>query len=198
MYRTHRAVTAGLLAAVYLWLTTASASAHADVERAEPTINGTVPVAPAKVEIWFDEELRTDGTTIQVIGPGGIQVDLGDAAVDLQDPSRRHVTVSLRPDLGPGAYTVQWVSVSAGDGDQAQGGFRFTVASGSPAASEGATPAVSGAPAGTPVAAEPAKPEKGDFDSRAFAISVLAGLAVAALIFGFWRIVRPKNPMFRG
>jgi methionine-rich copper-binding protein CopC len=186
-----------------------NALAHAEPERTSPPMNGVVETAPAKVEIWFSEEAKSDGTIIQVIGPGGIQVDLGDSALDLNDPERKHVTVSLRSGLGPGAYTVQWHSVSGEDGDEAQGGYLFTVAGGSPVASPVALPAgtpvnaaQSTAPtatatiAGTPTTA-PAATE-GDFDSRAFGLSVLAGLVAAAAIFIFWRIVRPKNPKFRG
>lgn len=177
-----------------------SASAHAEPERASPAINGVVPVAPSVVEIWFDEEVQTEGTTIQVIGPGGIQVDLSDASVDLQDPERRRVTVSLRPDLGAGSYTVQWVSVSGADGDEARGGYLFTVGAATPAATplvDVATPtAVADAVAPTPAAT--AVVTEDEFDSQAYLISVLVGVAFAVLIFIFWRVVRPKNPKFRG
>ncbi|MCC6792390.1 MAG: copper resistance protein CopC [Thermomicrobiales bacterium] len=190
------ALVVGLIAALGI---AGSTSAHAEPERAEPAINGVVPVAPAVVEIWFDEEVKTEGTTIQVIGPGGIQVDLGDAAVDLQDPNRQHVTVSLRPDLGPGSYTVQWVSVSGADNDEARGGYLVTVGAATPVA----TPEAADEPAMTPEAsvtpvAEEESSQSDDFDSGAYGISVAVGLVFAVLIFLFWRLVRPKNPKFRG
>jgi methionine-rich copper-binding protein CopC len=188
----------------------AHVSAHAEPERAIPPINGVVDAAPAVVEIWFSEEAKTEGTTIIVIGPGGIQVDMGDAKVDLNDPERKHVTVSLRPNLGPGAYTVQWHSVSGTDGDSAQGGYLFTVGSGgTPDASPAATPqgGVTNAEATAEISptvelvASPestAAAEEGDFDGQAFALSVGAGLVAAVGIFLFWRWVRPKDPKFRG
>jgi len=179
-------------------------AAHAEPERASPPISGTVESAPTIVEIWFDEEVGNEGTTIQVIGPGGIQVDLGDATVDLQDAERKHVTVSLRSGLEPGTYTVQWTSISLTDGDEAKGGYIFTVGSATPAASPVASPAAtasgeSGAsdqvtPATTP--ATRAIPYNGDFDSRGFGLSIAAGLGIAVLLFIFWRAVRPKNPKF--
>jgi methionine-rich copper-binding protein CopC len=177
-----------------------SAAAHAEPERASPPINGVVPAAPAVVEIWFDEEVATEGTAIQVIGPGGIQVDLGDAAVDLFDPERRHVTVSLREGLGPGAYTVQWQSASNADGDSAQGGYLFSVEPGaspvaSPAAALAPSPAATSTAEPTPV---PAVSATGNFDARAFWISVGAGLLAALAIFAFWRLVRPKQPLVKG
>ena len=153
------------------------------------------------VEIWFDEEVQTEGTTIQVIGPGGIQVDLGDAAVDLQDPNRQRVAVSLRSGPGPGAYTVQWVSVSGTDGDEARGGYLFRVGAASPVASPVVTPVVKPTlPAATSATPTPAQPvaEGADFDSRSFGISVGVGVVAAVVIYLFWRLVRPKNPRFRG
>jgi methionine-rich copper-binding protein CopC len=181
--------------------TTESASAHAEPERANPPINGAVPVAPAMVEIWFDEEVKSEGTTIQVIGPDGIQVDLGDATVDLQDPNRQHVTVSLRPGLGPGAYTVQWVSLSSADGDEARGGYLFRVGAASPVASPAVSPVaepVEPAANASPTPVPNIAGQEGDFDSRAFGISVGVGVIAAILIYLFWRLVRPKNPKFRG
>jgi len=177
-------------------------SAHAEPERANPPINDTVPVAPAVVEIWFDEEVSSEGTTIQEIGPDGVQVDLGDASVDLQDQNRQHVTVSLRAGLGRGSYTVQWVSVSGADGDEARGGYIFRVGAASPVASPAASPAPAAAEpaqsAATPSPVSDVAGQPGDFDSRAFGISVAVGVAAALLIYLFWRLVRPKNPKFRG
>lgn len=209
---------------LYLWLgivvatmalfgTPSPGLAHAEPERTSPPINGVVATAPAIVEIWFSEEAKTEGTTILVIGPGGIQVDLGDAKVDLNDPERKHVTVSLRAGLGPGAYTVQWHSVSTEDGDEAQGGYLFTVGNGTPAATPGVSPAntettANEAPTtgsdplatveivGSPTTAPAA--EESNFDSQAFGLSVGAGLIAAVVIYFFWRAVRPKNPKFRG
>ena len=199
-----RPLLTGLLTAVLTALTLVAApagvSAHAEPERAEPPMNGTVPVAPARVEIWFDEEVDADGTSIQVIGPGGIQVDLGDTTLDLMDPNRQRVTVSLRPNLGPGAYTVQWRSLSATDGDSAQGGYLFRVGAATPAASPVAAAATPEpgrtAAAPTPAVDAVAAGGEDDFDAQAFGLSVLAGLVVAVLIYVFWRVVRPRNPKF--
>lgn len=181
------------------------ASAHAEPERGNPPIDGTVTTAPTVVEIWFGEEVKTDGTAIQVIGPGGIQVDLGDAKVDLMDPDRKHVTVSLRPNLGPGIYTVQWQSVSAEDGDTEQGVYGFTVIAGSPVASPVGLPATTATRTPVPASTAAATVTTGasansdeTFDSHAFFLSVGAGLVAAVAIFGFWRLVRPKNPKFKG
>jgi hypothetical protein len=53
-------------------------------------------------------------------------VDAGDSRVDLNDPDRKRMFVSLGQ-LADGVYTVNWRTVSADDGDAADGSFRFGV-----------------------------------------------------------------------
>jgi methionine-rich copper-binding protein CopC len=175
-------------------------SAHAEPERANPPINGSVAAAPAILEIWFGEEAESEGTAISVFNSECARVDLGDTAIDLYDPEHKHVTVTLKPNLPDGTYTVQWQSVSAEDGDEASGSYTFTVSSSatpmaspsaSPSASPTACPAAS--PAATPAAVIGQVSEPSNFDSTALAISVGAGLLAALFIYLFWRLVRPKK-----
>ena len=156
-----RRTTMLLVAVVALLVVAAPArlvSAHAEPERANPPINGTVNAAPAIVEIWFGEEATTDGTSISVFAADCTRVDLGDSAVDLYDPEHKHVSVTLKPDLSDGTYTVQWQSVSAEDGDEASGSYIFTVDStATPMASPSAGAVAS--PAASPTACPTASPE---------------------------------------
>jgi methionine-rich copper-binding protein CopC len=134
---------------------TGQARAHAEYDHSNPASGATVDSPPAIVEAWFTEDLDSNGTTMTVTGPDGASVDKGDAAVDLNDPERRHLTVSLKDGLGPGTYTVSWTSVSSEDGDTATGSFQFTVAgSATPCASASpmASPSVATPQSGTPVA----------------------------------------------
>jgi methionine-rich copper-binding protein CopC len=193
-------VALALLAMVFVAGPVRLVPAHAEPERGNPAINGTVSAVPAIVEIWFSEEVDTEQTTIAVFGPDGTQFDLGDTMVDLNDPEHKHVTVSLKPDLPAGVYTVEWESLSAEDRDEASGSYTFTVTgSGTPEASPSPSPIAS--PGGTPasvVAETPAVSdqvtEPSDFDTQAFAIAVGAGLVAALFIYLFWRLVRPKQP----
>jgi methionine-rich copper-binding protein CopC len=180
-----------------------SAFAHAQPVRADPPINGRVAAAPAKLKVWFSEEVSTKDVRLSVKGPDGSTIDKGDTAVDLFDPQRVHVTVTLNTGLGPGNYVVQWHTLSALDGDAADGYFSFFIEGGTPLASpavspEAATPsAVSTAAAGVITAgptatATPVPVDDSSFDSRAFGLSVLAGVVVAIGIYLFWRLVRPK------
>jgi methionine-rich copper-binding protein CopC len=65
-------------------------------------------------------------STLQVMDDAGTQVDLGDGHVDLDDPDRKVMLVSL-PDLQQGVYTVHWTAQSAEDGHTAAGHFTFGV-----------------------------------------------------------------------
>jgi methionine-rich copper-binding protein CopC len=188
------------------------ALAHAEPEVMVPAADSTVDQAPPVLEITFSEEVAAD-TTIDVIGPDGKSVIAAPAALDLQDPNRKHVTVALYGNLPAGVYTVNWTSVSAEDGDPDSGSYTFTVAGGS------ATPVASpmASPVGTPVAAAGTTGEgqapkdqmnaiaeaaqqrateqaarEDNFDGQAYLISVLAGVAGAIVIYLFWRRVRPK------
>jgi copper resistance protein C len=209
----------GLVVIACLLLPASGAFAHAEPERANPPINGRVATAPAILEVWFTEEVATDNITLAVKAPDGTAADLDDAAVDLFDPERAHVTVSLRPGLPAGNYVVQWHTVSATDGDAADGFFSFVVETGSPGASPVASPIASAggaSPVTSPVAAvaspvaqatavatsapaattTPFPPSLAtgddDFDSRAFGIAVVVGIGVAIALYLFWRLVRPK------
>ncbi|MGI8477575.1 MAG: copper resistance CopC family protein [Thermomicrobiales bacterium] len=184
-------------------------SAHATYDRSNPPANSVVPQAPGIVEIWFTEEI-TNGTTAHVVGPDGARADLGDATLDLYDPKRQHLTVSLRPSPGSGVYTVVWNTISGTDHDPAQGEFRFTVGAAAPGASPAASPKAGSPTAGgtvssaaTATAAQApaltAIPTKSSpFDTKGYLISVVVGVAGAGLIFLFWRIVRPKSSRLPG
>ena len=151
---------------------------------------------PAKLTLTFAEEVKPDSPVVKVTGPDGKQIDSGDAAVDLNDPTRTTVTVSLYAG-GPGAYAVHWETVSNTDEHPLSGDFSFTV---SPTTA--ASPSFGGdssQPDGNcdrgPANGNPLNPN-GNFDSRALGISVGAGLIAMAAIVGFWFAVRPKNPRF--
>lgn len=133
-------------------------SAHSEMERSEPPAGSTVVTAPTQVVAYFSQELDASGTTMSVLGPNGARVDLGDAAVDLCDPTRKRVTVSLPANLLNGEYTVEWKTFSLEDSEEGSGAFTFVVnvPGGASAASPSASPAAS--PAASPVASPAASP----------------------------------------
>ena len=113
--------------------------AHARYERSDPAANGQVDGTPFVLKTWFNQELMS-ASTIKVVDAAGTQVDLGDGRVDLDDPDRKLMLVSL-PELPPGVYTVAWASLSAEDGDWADGTFTFGIGMTPPTATDPLTPA---------------------------------------------------------
>ncbi|MGE3960103.1 MAG: copper resistance protein CopC [Dehalococcoidia bacterium] len=117
----------------------AAVEAHAEPEAADPPIEGVVREAPERLQVWFGQELfrRAGANALEVRNEAGDRVDLDDLEID--DLDRTHASVGLAPDLTPGRYTVTWRTLSAVDGDPAEGAFTFTI---DPAA----TPAASSTP----------------------------------------------------
>ena len=195
----HRTFAAVLTAVMMLGiLSSTGVSAHAELDRSNPTADSTVQGSPEQVEIWFTQEI-TDASTIDVIDAGGASVTAEPAKLDLFDPERKHLTVVLKPNLPNGVYTVKWSSVSEEDGDTEPGEFSFTIeGSGTPTASPVASPGT-----GTPTSkvsgslqSDPPKAEKADIDDRALAIALGAGVLAALFIYGLWRLVRPRRHPF--
>ena len=100
------------------------ALSHAMLERANPRVGSTVQSAPAKVELWFSQELEPAFSTLKVVDKAGRQVDMGDKTVDARERSR--LVVSL-PQLPPGTYRVVWRALSV-DTHVSEGDFTFVVA----------------------------------------------------------------------
>jgi methionine-rich copper-binding protein CopC len=117
-----------LLAAVVLIaaVPAGKAGAHAKLVRADPAPDSTVAVAPKVVKVWFSEELRPKGSTLEVVDSRGVRVDDRKGRVDLDDLDRMTLIGGLKA-MGRGKYTVRWTAVSADDRDMAKGTFSFTV-----------------------------------------------------------------------
>ncbi len=127
-----------LLATIHYPLSTA-VLAHADYDDAVPAAGEVVSQAPQQVQVWFTQELfRREGqNSLEVYGPDDQKVDQDDAAID--DDNRKLMTVSLQSDLPNGVYTVRWRTLSADDGDDAEGEFQFTIQADEPEATPAAT-----------------------------------------------------------
>jgi copper transport protein len=148
--RMYRLLAGFTLALALLSLAPERAAAHARPQRAEPPMEGVAAAAPPRLVVWFSEGVRNAGSGLQVVDSAGNQVDLGDAQVDLTDPDRKQMWVSLQP-LADGVYTVRWQTHSADDDHDADGTFRFGIGASTvlpPATSSGPLPDVTTDPAG--------------------------------------------------
>lgn len=101
-----------------------SAAAHAVPQRFEPRRGATLHSAPREVRIFFDGDLESAFSAIQVTDSAGGRADRDDARVDPRN--RRLLRAGLRP-LGSGLYHVSW-QILAIDGHRSQGTYTFTVA----------------------------------------------------------------------
>ena len=133
-----RRLGAVVIALGLLVASTSNAFAHARYDWSEPANGATLDGQPFVLKAYFTQEL-TSKSSLRVLDAYGVQVDLGDGRVDLNDPDRKIMQVSL-PALPEGQYTVEFAAESAEDGHVEPGTFGFGV---------GAAPAAGGGlPAG--------------------------------------------------
>ena len=128
--------------------------AHAEYDHSEPAADAVVESAPTQVRVWFTQELfrRKGENSIEVYQADGTRVDLDDLAID--DDDRKLMTVSLRPAVPAGLYTVRWVATSSEDGHQEKGEFTFTIGAAAGVVDAATATSVSGVVA-EPTATEP-------------------------------------------
>lgn len=100
------------------------AFAHAFLDHAAPPVGSTLSEAPARVRLWFTQEIEPEFSGIEVDDAKGARVDDGKVALDPKD--RTSLSVGLKP-LAPGTYTVQWHVVSI-DTHRTEGSLTFEVA----------------------------------------------------------------------
>jgi hypothetical protein len=108
---------------ICLALASSVAFAHAFLDHADPKVGSSLNVAPAKVKIWFTQELEPAFSGIVVTDANGDEVDKKDTHLD--DSDKTLLIVSLQK-LPPGTYKVAWHVVSV-DTHRTQGDFKFTV-----------------------------------------------------------------------
>ena len=110
-----------VIAALLLLFGTATAFAHAELERAEPQAGSTVRGAPSEVAIWFSQKLEPAFSSITVRNAAGQRIDVGKTRV-----SGNVMRASLKA-IGAGRYQVNWRVLSV-DTHRTQGSFSFQVA----------------------------------------------------------------------
>jgi methionine-rich copper-binding protein CopC len=116
-------VAGGLIA--LFWVT--AAFAHAEPVRVSPGDGAILASPPARIEMVMSQEMarQAGANAIQVFDVAGTEVTKESAVIDNLD--RRKLSVALPTGLATGSYTVNWKTVSADDGDPAQGSISFTV-----------------------------------------------------------------------
>ncbi|WP_250280169.1 copper resistance CopC family protein, partial [Frankia sp. Cppng1_Ct_nod] len=103
--------------------TAGPASAHAVLERSDPTQGASLQNAPSRVVLTFSESVQVDARSITVISATGQRVDAGNVQ---HGQSGNQVVAGLRSGLANGTYVVSWHVISA-DSHPVSGGFYFGV-----------------------------------------------------------------------
>ena len=103
------------------------AEAHGGYDRSEPISNEVLSERPARVDVWFTQEVfKQEGANfVRVFNQQNVQVSEGDGVVD--DDDRTHISVALPPALGDGRYIVRWKTTSDLDQDTLEGAFCFYI-----------------------------------------------------------------------
>lgn len=103
--------------------------AHARMVKSIPAKDAELAVAPAQLELWFNELLEDGFNTIEVYpyaeldAPKHSNLAQGKVVVDAKD--RTHLTVKLGS-LAPAKYVVDWRVLSR-DGHSAPGRITFVI-----------------------------------------------------------------------
>jgi copper transport protein len=80
------------------------------------------------VQVWFTERIEPDFSKLEVYHQAKQRVDAANSHVAPTDPYS--LSISLRPHLPDGAYTVVFQNVSLDDGHHVRGAFSFVVGGG--------------------------------------------------------------------
>lgn len=104
----------------------ATAFAHAEPNEVSPGDGAVLSIPPAQIVLEMTQDMaRTaNANNIVVLNAAGTKVTTEDATIDNTD--RRKLSVPLPAGLPVGKYTVEWKTLSADDGDAANGSITFT------------------------------------------------------------------------
>lgn len=118
---------ASLSAAVFVALiVVTSAFAHAEPGKVTPGDGAVLNQPPAEIVIEMTQEMYNSAgaNDIEVFDAAGSKVTKTSAVID--NANRSRLTVGLPSALPVGVYTVKWKTLSADDGDPANGTLSFT------------------------------------------------------------------------
>jgi copper resistance protein C len=102
---------------------TSMAHGHAFLDHADPRVGSVVASAPAKLSLWFTQDVEPAFSKIEVRDVNGVRVDDGPVDVDPTESTLLHVALKTLP---AGSYEVRWQVLSV-DTHRTEGHFRFDV-----------------------------------------------------------------------
>lgn len=100
-----------------------SAPAHTILAKSQPAKDESVSESPQRIDLWFNDAVRSEYKALAVIDSTGKRVDNRDVEQSPTDASNIHASL---PKLAPGTYTTRYRVVSE-DSHIVTGKFEFTV-----------------------------------------------------------------------
>jgi methionine-rich copper-binding protein CopC len=179
-----RLVAVGLVVLVSALGGIAVVQAHAHYDHSTPGIGEVVQAAPARVDIYTDQDMAKVGNanTISVTNTSGQQVTTGATTVD--DADRRHFWVGLQPDLQAGRYVVAFSTLSDVDNDTDHGRFAFYI---------GRSPTAQEKQLDAQLTSAPVADADGGSSSHTGLIAGIAAVVAAVLVVGGGAVVVLKR-----
>jgi methionine-rich copper-binding protein CopC len=103
-----------------------SVFAHAEPATVQPGDGAVLAQPPTEVVIEMTQEMarQAGANDIEVFDPAARKITTVSAVIDNSD--RKRISVPLPSGLAVGTYTVRWKTLSADDGDAANGQISFT------------------------------------------------------------------------
>jgi methionine-rich copper-binding protein CopC len=104
-----------------------SAYAHAEPAHVHPGDGAVLNAPPHIIEVEFSQDVarRGEESRLELLDESGEIVSTEPSLVD--DADRRIITLAVPVDLPPGRYEIAWYTLSAEDGDSAEGRLSFTI-----------------------------------------------------------------------
>lgn len=114
---------AGALCFAIVAVLAVGVSAHLAVSKTMPADKSTVSESPARVQVWFTQQPSPRVSLLEMKGPAGEEIKLGDIEIVGRD---RSIAAAVRGTLAPGRYEVAW-RTAGDDGHVMRGTFAFSV-----------------------------------------------------------------------
>ena len=102
-----------------------AAYAHPELKSAEPAAGAAMTTSPKQIRITFNENVIPQLSGVEVRDQTGKVISTGKAATD--PANKKLLVVSLKEQLPPGDYKVEWHAVSD-DTHRVKGDYSFSVA----------------------------------------------------------------------
>lgn len=127
-----------ILVMIAIWMSAgvSSAKAHAALVRSEPPDNAILAKSPQTVQMWFNEPIAADFSSVRVLDVNGKPVKLSSMRRDPSDP--KSLILTLPDNLPDGVYSFNWRVLSEADGHFTQGLMVIGVGAGADLAATGA------------------------------------------------------------